>query len=410
MSESNSKFKNVFDTLKLASEICLNDDTPMLASEDFSLYESMSAVVIMDDKMDPCYGISCSTFDNFIQKSYNICGLSDEKSGCLLLQELFRREIAFLDGASLLESLHQGLHMWPDTWKLLDQSSSVSDKWISTYCQSTVASSTVFLRLVMNADIFEDEDFQFQSKVSSYLSQDEMELLSKETDALSTGITNETVPGGKYIGYFFKYRTVLFQLHESIDDLISLSLTLPLSTRGSNSSHQQVSQMMKKLDDEGDAQQAEHDRQLRESLNQVYRISHVLHGIVSEMLACSESSNVTENSSNEQKQFIENSFLKSLMNIQQTSPARTFPLLSFKDSLAYVQDMTQDLMCLCTSVNAMMFQTDNLDLDTLFQWFASMSKNKSNVLVRSYMIAVWTFLKPHMKVFLLNSCHSRGEC
>lgn len=80
----------------------------MLASEDFSLYESMSATVIMDEKMDPCYGISCSTFENFMASSYEKCGCTDETTATLLLQELIIREAAFLDGASLLESLNQG--------------------------------------------------------------------------------------------------------------------------------------------------------------------------------------------------------------------------------------------------------------------------------------------------------------
>lgn len=102
------KFTDVFALLKSAAKECLDNDKPMLACDDFSLYESMSAAVIMDEKMDPCTGISCSTFENFIATNYEKCGVSDNVTASLLLQELFIREAAFLDGASLLESLHQG--------------------------------------------------------------------------------------------------------------------------------------------------------------------------------------------------------------------------------------------------------------------------------------------------------------
>jgi hypothetical protein len=406
---SESKFKDVFGLLKTASKECLNDDDPMFASEDFSLFESMSATVIMDEKMDPCYGISCSTFENFIATSYKKCGPTDETTATLLLQELFIREVALLDGASLLESLHQNLHMWPDTWKLMESetTSSPSDKWVSTYCRSSVAANTVFLRLVMNADIFEDEDFQFQSKVSSYLSQDEMESLCKQTDLLSQTKDN-TVITNSYVQLFFQHRTLLFQLHESIDELISHSLTLPLSTRGSNSSSAQLTQMMNTLESQGDGQLEESDGHLQASLNKVYGIAHSLYAVALKIVTHSDSSHTTESASVEHKQFIENSFLKSLMNLQQTSPARAFPLLSLMDSLKYVQDMCEDILCMCTALNTMLFQTENIDLDTLLQWFMGFSRNKSNVLVRSYLAAVWTFAKPHAKVFLLNSCDSRG--
>ena len=268
----------------------------------------------------------------------------------------------------------------------------------------------------MSADIFEDEDFQFSSKVTCFLSQDEMEAFCKQTATLAEVVNkdkdndkDDTTPGpSHYLRLFFQYRTLLFQLQEAMDDLINLSLTLPLSTRGNNSSAQQIAQMMKALDAQDNAVEVENTRCLLESLQKVYSLSHALHAVLAEINACPESKTTTATAAPEQKQFITNSFLKSLMNIQQTSPARTFPLLPFQESVSYLQDMCHDLLCLCSTLHTMIFQTENLDLDTLLQWFLAFSRNKGNVLVRSYLVAVWTFLKPKTHSFLLNSCQNRG--
>ena len=405
----NNKFINVLDVLKNASNECLNNDKPMLYSDDFSLYESMSAVVIMDEKMDPCYDLSCTTFKDHILKCYDQCGPSDDTKAELLLHELVRREVAFLDGASLLESLHHGLHMWPDAWDALEKSSSSSDKWILTYCQSIVASNTIFHQLVMNADIYEDEDFQFSSKMSTNMTCDEMKDVHKRTDYLSMP-GNDEISLTKSCRLLFRYRTLLFQLLEKCDTLISASLNLPLSTRTNNSSPLQVNAMWKKLESQGESALDESNSLLKESLKSVYRVSYELHLLVSEIASLTDTEGITlESASGDQKEFISNSFSKSLMNLQQTSPARNFPLLSYKESLRYLQDMCEDLLCVCSSLNNMLFQTENIDIDTLLQWFMAFSRNKSNVLVRSYLVAVWNFAKPYVKLFLLNSCDSRGN-
>ena len=209
--------------------------------------------------------------------------------------------VAMLLCCSAIIAVLTGIHMWPDTWKLLQQSDCASDQWVATYCQSIVASNTVFLRLVMSADIFEDEDFQFSSKVTCFLSQDEMEAFCKQTATLAEVVNkdkdndkDDTTPGpSHYLRLFFQYRTLLFQLQEAMDDLINLSLTLPLSTRGNNSSAQQIAQMMKALDAQDNAVEVENTRCLLESLQKVYSLSHALHAVLAEINACPESKTTT---------------------------------------------------------------------------------------------------------------------
>lgn len=69
----------------------LNDSNPMISSKEFSLYESMSAIEIMDPKMDPCYNVKGRRFKDIIQLNislnYNINDI------LILLKELFIREI-----------------------------------------------------------------------------------------------------------------------------------------------------------------------------------------------------------------------------------------------------------------------------------------------------------------------------
>lgn len=137
----------------------LSDINPMVNIENFSLFDSMSAVELMDPKMDQCFGISCSVkVDDLLQVKIpedNLPTLALQ-----LFQSLIIYEVAFLDGASLLESTHQCILVWDQSWKDFKPNSNIYEEALFVYSKSLHKSLAYIHNSILNSDVYEDEDFQ----------------------------------------------------------------------------------------------------------------------------------------------------------------------------------------------------------------------------------------------------------
>ena len=79
------------------------------------------------------------------------------------LKKLFILEIAFYDGASILESTHQCIFLWPASWEhlLLSSldSSDVKDslllRFLCAYCAQLLQTMGFVHKLVLDADIYQ---------------------------------------------------------------------------------------------------------------------------------------------------------------------------------------------------------------------------------------------------------------
>ena len=78
-----------------------------------------------------------------------------------LFQTMFVNAIAFFDGASLLESTHQCVPMWPDSWPFLQRAVDSEleapsyRKIILLYAQSSHKTLSSVNKLILDSDIYE---------------------------------------------------------------------------------------------------------------------------------------------------------------------------------------------------------------------------------------------------------------
>jgi hypothetical protein len=122
----------------------------------------MSAVELMDKKMDQCFGLQGSIQNEELLTPSVPEGGFDMDAVLNILQILVVYEAGFLDGASVLESTHNCIYMWEGSWDKLQSTEGFSQRVILAYCRSLHQSLRYYTKLVLDVDIFEDEDFQGQ--------------------------------------------------------------------------------------------------------------------------------------------------------------------------------------------------------------------------------------------------------
>ena len=92
----------------------------------------------MDPKMDQCYGLQKESNKNRIPSPKEILETASFPENTRpavyisLLLDLLSRECAFLDGASLSESLMECIYIWPKSWITLREQ-------LSKNCNTTVS-------------------------------------------------------------------------------------------------------------------------------------------------------------------------------------------------------------------------------------------------------------------------------
>jgi hypothetical protein len=111
----------------------------------------------MDPIMDQCCGVTGSMkMEDLLTVHYPADGIT-ASTAVKLFQSLFIYEAAFLDGASLMESINQCMFSWEGTWAVQREraANSVIDAAVLAYCQSVVFGTSCQFKAVMAADIYE---------------------------------------------------------------------------------------------------------------------------------------------------------------------------------------------------------------------------------------------------------------
>jgi hypothetical protein len=414
MSEAERKpiFEDITELLREAAKQ-LNDSSPMAASEEFSLYDSMSAVEIMDPKMDPCCGVIGQKFDDFIAKRLAPVGSLTPSSILQLFQELFVREIAYLDGASLLESVNQCIYIWPQAWKLLTDESNETDlysKILMAYMKVVVASIDSVHQTVLTADIFEDEDYQASSTLSAIFdeaSQQELILsISSLLPDISSGSDDsesDSRPSDE-IKLLFRYRlqylSVMTKIQRVVRECIRNSKKGSLTSDERNTLTVSLEEIKSEAAD------------LLVLLNDLQQITVPQDPSILSPLAAPSS-------------FIEQSFSIEILKIHQNTPARSFPYLSYPDALGYVHAMVTQFIVLASDLqNILLLSSQDLDQDYLLSYFQHISslsarfpsgpgtchsgKGMTSVVTRSFLWGVTHSIRPIMPLLVLNSMTARG--
>lgn len=141
----------------------LNAKEPMITSEDYSCFEAMNAIELMDPKMDQCYGIQGSMKIEDLLSPTLSTQLNDEVLA-KLLKTLVVQETAFLDGASLLESTHQCIFAWEGSWSGLLKKNGQHERAVVAFCKALTKSMGHVSKAVMAADIYEGEETMRRKK------------------------------------------------------------------------------------------------------------------------------------------------------------------------------------------------------------------------------------------------------
>ena len=143
-----------------ASASTLDNEQSMLHVDHFSLKETISAVELMDKKMDQCVGLQGSIQTKDILTPDVPAGGFDMASVLNILQILVVYEAGFLDGASVLESTHNCIYLWEGSWGKLRDHGGLPQQVLLVYCRSLHQSLRLYTKLMLDIDIFEDEDCQ----------------------------------------------------------------------------------------------------------------------------------------------------------------------------------------------------------------------------------------------------------
>ena len=151
------------DLCQRAAKECTHKD-PMITIEDFSLLDAMSAVELMDPKMDQCYGVTCSIrIEDLLRAEFP--EPFTLTTVLKILQSMIVHETSFLDGASYLESTHQCVFMWEGSWaNVATREQGLAERVLMSYVKSLDRSLASVNQIVMTSDIHEDEDFQTTNK------------------------------------------------------------------------------------------------------------------------------------------------------------------------------------------------------------------------------------------------------
>jgi len=115
----------------------------------------------MDPIMDQCCGLKGSLKEeDLFNVAYPTEGIP-LTTVVKLFQSLFIYEVAFLDGASLMESINKCIFSWEGSWSGLEKraamlgTAGLADRAVLAYCKSLVFTTGCQFKAILAADIYE---------------------------------------------------------------------------------------------------------------------------------------------------------------------------------------------------------------------------------------------------------------
>ncbi len=218
----------------------LTAQQPTLSIEEFSLFESMNAVELMDPRMDQCYGIKPEDkVDNILSAEKVLAEELDATRLLILLKSLFVYEVAFLDGASLLESTHQCIFLWEKSWQHLLSRNSLYDRIMVIYGQAMCRSLKYISNSILDGDIYQEEDFQPLTHISLDFDKSDSEI----QEELDVFIAN-TTEVNEEIRLFLTYRKAILQFMQVYNYWVNLLTRTGTKIRTSRCKYDALKQLL----------------------------------------------------------------------------------------------------------------------------------------------------------------------
>lgn len=177
---------DVFPLFKKASSACLSHTNPLLSSEGLDIFNLMNAAELMDPKLDQCYNVSKPRTKD--ENTLKICAydltnpyvyagkdpvLCQLLSAIKVFNWLIINENSCFEGSAMLETLFYCKYTWLETWNRFDARHPVNTPMdpasaeypqylLVEYCKVLMMSMEHFTQGIVDADIFDDDDFQVQ--------------------------------------------------------------------------------------------------------------------------------------------------------------------------------------------------------------------------------------------------------
>lgn len=392
----------------------LSNSLPMINTENFSLNDSMSAVELMDPKMDQCYGVegSISVEDLVIPKIPN--DFNDEAL-IQLFQCMIVNETAFLDGASYHESTHQCVFAWEDSLKNLNQ---VDDKRIfilSAFAKSMQCCIQHSMKCILNADVFEDEDFQPTSSISSSMSENGNDMEVIENLQLAMTYCEDLMgPLGDELKMLLQFRYELHKLLSSCKELVTQCIKRANASRFSTSasSSESKSTCLRLLAESKDS-----------SIHALRSLQGIQEYIESRKISIVNTESNGMNGNDEFKSVLavditshteysqlEFAYNGMIAKLNQTGPVRHIDFKSFHKSVSH-------LIWICSSIRDCCDFCDNnlagsnrstVNFEHLLHYTLSCADKKLHLLARSVFSGTLYLVLEEMPSLVLRSWGSRG--
>ena len=218
----------------------LTAQQPTLSIAEFSLFESMNAVELMDPRMDQCYGIKPDDkVENILSAEKVLAEELDATLLLVLLKSLFVYEVAFFDGASLLESTHQCIFLWEKSWHHLLSRNNLYDRIMVTYCQAMCRSLKYLSNTILDGDIYQEEDFQPLTHISLDFDKSDSEI-QEELDALVANIAEVN----EEVRLFLTYRKAVLQFMQVYNYWVNLLTRTGTKIRTSRCKYDALTQLL----------------------------------------------------------------------------------------------------------------------------------------------------------------------
>jgi hypothetical protein len=143
----------------------LSDAQPLARVGDFNFFDAMSATELMDGRMDACAGVTGALhMDDILRDAMPAEGQLTPALALATMERLLACERAYCDGASMIETFKLCVFMWPQVWAQLDTRYGELGRLMLAFVKSVAKNTAVFHKLVLGADIYEEEDFHPASR------------------------------------------------------------------------------------------------------------------------------------------------------------------------------------------------------------------------------------------------------
>lgn len=352
----------------------LTDARPMVHLEEFSMFDAMGAIELMDEKMDTCCGVSGPMHvDGIVAATLPV-----ELSPALVLatmERLLMSEMSYINGSSMIETFKMCIFMWPHAWPRLEAMGE-HGKILLAFVKSLSKSTSVFHKFVMGADIYEEEDFHPGSKAVEGDTTDAEERMQQAKAAVAA-LSGAAVAAEDRILYakmadLLELRVRLLEYVESIDATVCKALAISQKARAAPGEEKEEFEQVKakkKADMLVSCQAVYAKVQALNGAIRAVKDNHDYSGVLFDLM----SPNLMEDSAN--------TFQPKLSKLVSNNPTRSVIAPPMTECLSQLESICVESIKIVRVIPG--FCASDTSFDIVLAWCCDVSKSKYHLASRS---------------------------